>query len=99
MPYYSDDLINHFVYEAYDLYSVNNLISMDSTNSFVTAYQTTPLLDTYISSKANNDWTIDQANSVNTCATYYCTFTCSMYRPFTTNDSIADVQYATGTNY
>lgn len=65
VPYYSDELLKYFVYETNDLFSASTL-NADSSSSYTTAYQTTPLSDT--SRSASNDWVIDQANSVNVCS-------------------------------
>ena len=36
--------------------------------------------------KGLNDWQLDSSQSSSICTEYMCTFTCTVYRPFTTAD-------------
>ena len=70
VPYSSDTVMSSFIYEAFDFATSSPLVSLDSTNSFETAYITTPRLDT--AQGRTNNWTIDPSQSINECFEYYC---------------------------
>ena len=90
VPYWSSQSMDNYIYEANDLSTSAPLVQLTTTSqTFQQAYLDTNYLDT--SQSGTIDWTVETNSGENTCTDYYCTFVCTITRPFQTTDSANDV--------
>ena len=91
VPFWGTTTLNNYIYEPNDLYSTLPIVQLDITGTYAAAYTTTPRFDTLQTPAGTSEWTIKTKSGENTCSTYYCTFVCTLLRPFTTSDTVNDV--------